>query len=253
MNAPNSSSGTRKLIAIAVLVSSVLLLVGLCSVFIYVGGESERPGAAAEKAFATLIPLIGTWIGTVLAYYFSGENFQRATDSVTKLASQVAEERLRATPVSDAMIPIDVARVLRLQSADPDGAKTNLKGEVLSLLSDQITRIPILDQQGRVKFILHGSLIHQFISDKTIQLSETGKVLDVSTLTLKDLLDHDDNSDFAAHTIAFVGKNATLAEAKQKMESVHKSQDVFVTEDGTAKSRAIGWITNVILSKHARA
>lgn len=140
-----------------------------------------------------------------------------------------------------------------LTAADPDGANVNLKTQVVDLLSDRITRLPILDHANQAKYVLHESMIFRFISEKTIELSQTGQPVDVATFTLKNLLDHDDIRSFAARTIAFVGKDGTLAEAKQHMEALRKCQDVFVTENGTSDSPAVGWITNVILSRHAKA
>jgi hypothetical protein len=34
--------------------------------------------AAAKDILATLLPVIGTWIGTVLAFFYSKENFESA-------------------------------------------------------------------------------------------------------------------------------------------------------------------------------
>tara|TARA_R110002072_G_scaffold155657_2_gene306057 strand:+ start:98268 stop:99038 length:771 start_codon:yes stop_codon:yes gene_type:complete len=250
---PQASSKDRRQIAIAVLLFSASLLITVSLVFVWSGGKDEKSGAAAEHAFAAIIPLVGTWIGTVLAYYFSGENFQRATDSVSRLARQVGEERLRTTKVVDAMISMDAAVLIRLPQSDPDGAKINLKTQVQALLNDRITRIPIVDHTGQIKFVLHESIIFRFISEYALTATESDKPIDVTTLTLKDLLSRDDIRNFAMRTIAFVGKEATLAEAKQQMEALSKSQDVFVTDDGTSTGLAIGWVTNVIISRHARA
>ncbi len=254
MNDDSAASGKdRKQIAISVLIVSAGLLVSVCIVFISFGGSDSKSGDASEKAFTTLIPLIGTWIGTVLAYYFSGENFQRATDSVARLASQVADERLRSVSAADAMISMDAAVVVRLTAATPDGSNINLKTQVVDLLSDRITRLPVLDAQGKVVFVLHESIIFRFISEKTLAMIQAGQQVDISTLTLKDLLDHDEVRNFVSRTIAFVQKDASLADAKRQMESLRKCQDVFITEDGTSDSRAIGWITNVIISRYAKA
>jgi hypothetical protein len=71
------ASRDRRHIAFGVLIASGAVLIVICGTFIWVGAEQGGRSRAAEMAFATLIPLIGTWVGTVLAYYFSGENFQR--------------------------------------------------------------------------------------------------------------------------------------------------------------------------------
>jgi hypothetical protein len=140
-----------------------------------------------------------------------------------------------------------------LAADDPKGKDVNLETHILRLLSDQITRLPILDHVGHVTAIMHESMIFRFISDKTIEHAQDREAVDISSFTLRSLLDHDDNRDYAKRTIAFVAKDASLAEAKRRMEAVNKCQDIFVTEDGTPGTTAVGWITNVILSRHARA
>ena len=55
---------------------------------------ADSKSNAADRAFSMLVPMIGTWIGTVIAYYFSGENFERASQSVSKLVDQVTLEKL---------------------------------------------------------------------------------------------------------------------------------------------------------------
>src|SRR5712691_1865567 len=45
---------------------------------------------AAKYVFAAVLPLLGTWVGTVLAHYFQKENLAAATQSISDLASKVA-------------------------------------------------------------------------------------------------------------------------------------------------------------------
>ena len=67
------------------------------------------------------------------------------------------------------------------------------------------------------------------------------------------MLAHGDMAATVGNTLAFVAQNATLADAKKRMEAVKGCQDVFVTSDGQPKSPFVGWITNVEISKRARA
>ena len=64
------------------------------------------------------MPLFGTWVGTILAFYFSKANFEAATKSVTKIAeTKIAsiDEKLSATLVSEKMInpeDLDLIKVI---------------------------------------------------------------------------------------------------------------------------------------------
>jgi len=51
------------------------------------------------KRSMSVLPLLGVWVGTLLAYYFSKENFEAATKSVTEMAREIGGmEKLRAIP-----------------------------------------------------------------------------------------------------------------------------------------------------------
>src|SRR5229473_6730667 len=62
----------------------------------------------AKYVFAAILPLLGTWVGTVLAHYFQKENLAAATQSITSLASKVGGmDKLQSTPVKTVMIRPD--------------------------------------------------------------------------------------------------------------------------------------------------
>lgn len=49
-----------------------------------------------------------------------------------------------------------------------------------------------------------------------------------------------------------VGKTSKLIAVKQQIDRNRYCSDVFVTEDGTKNSKAVGWITNVIVAEKAK-
>jgi hypothetical protein len=53
-------------------------------------------------------------------------------------------------------------------------------------------------------------------------------------------------------SFAFVGQNASLADAKLVMENTPHCLDVFVTANGTKYEPIIGWLTNGIISENAK-
>ena len=211
-------------------------------------GETEL---AAEKAFMMLVPLLGTWVGTVLAYYFSGENFERANQSVSKLVAQVTEERLRSLLVKDVMITKNAMTFVQLHPGD-DGSKVDLKTDVIDKLKDPVTRIPVFDDKGLAKYIIHQSLIFKYVALKTIDLASTNQSFDVHNQTLKHFLDYDGMRDLVSKTFAFVPLDGTLADAKKAMDGRQQCQDVFVTDSGTETEPVRGWLTNIDITKRAR-
>jgi hypothetical protein len=112
-----------------------------------------------------------------------------------------------------------------------------------------LTRIPILNQKGAVKYIIHQSMLYKYISAKSIDAKEP---INIGASTLEEFLKFEDMSDLVAKSLAFVSKNATLGDAKAAMEKTKNCQDVFVTENGTPDEPILGWLTNTEISKHAK-
>ncbi len=241
------SPSERSFIAKWVLGVSGGILVVLSVTTIFVGGPENT-----RDVFNMVVPLIGTWIGTVIAYYFSGENFERASQSVQRMVDQVVVERLRGIAARDAMIARGSMKVIHLAAGD-DGSGVPLKAGMLDLLKPPVTRLPVLDDKGLIKYIIHQSLVFRFVTEKTIEAAGAAKPFDVTTQTLKHFLDHPGVLDVVAKTMGFLRPDATLADAKARMEAVPGCQDVFITEDGTQATPVQGWLTNVEIAKRARA
>src|SRR6266576_4938414 len=98
---PPSDGKTRELIAITVTFVSLLAVIILTFVTIR---TSDRASDTARQVLATVLPLIGTWVGTVLAFYFSKENFEAAARSVADLAKHVSpQQKLQSVTVQEKM------------------------------------------------------------------------------------------------------------------------------------------------------
>lgn len=184
-----------------------------------------------------LLPVLGTWAGTILAFYFTKENFAAASKSSIDLqkALNPVQEKLTSIKATDTMIDISEATKFTL----PESAgETKLK-ELLKEF-DGKERLPMLDDQGRVKYVAHRSLIDRFI------VKHLG---DDAEHTLGVLVKE---SEMVLTGFGVLSKTATLAEAKALMDNNKDCLDVFVTEDGTKTGKAIGWVTNVIVQEQAQ-
>ena len=95
---------TRNWLAFGITGVSIVgvIILGTTIIIVNDAGVTER----AQNVFNAVLPLLGTWVGTVLAYFFSRENFESASRSVERLTQQLTlHEKLESMPVTSAMTP----------------------------------------------------------------------------------------------------------------------------------------------------
>lgn len=243
-NTPNNvTTLNRERLALWIVIFSIIAITILAGVSI---ATSQNVAGEAKAVLATVLPLFGTWVGTVLAYYFSKDNFAAATASVTELVGKVtAEQKLASIPAKDKMI----ARADMFVKTLPED-KIKLV-ETLDALekTKKGSRIPILDDQGHPAYMVHRSMIDRYLADQARKTPPP----DPATLTFKNLLTDDPElGKWAKQSFAVIKEDSTLAEAKSAMERISGCQDVFVTKGGTESEPVIGWVTNVVIAENAK-
>ena len=113
-DAPAAPVGARNALAASITLVSIAGIVLLGLVIVGTSAESQR-SETAKTLMATVLPLFGSWVGTVLAFYFSRENFEAANRSVAALVKQITpEEKLQSIPVKEVMLPKDKLYFKRL-------------------------------------------------------------------------------------------------------------------------------------------
>lgn len=213
--------------------------------------DAEKRFSYVKDVLTIVLPLLGTWVGTVLAFYFSRENFVAAAQQSANLVRQLTpEQRLQSIPVTEVMLDMSSTTTTKLVLASPDDAgKLKLKTDVVAVYLEKPkrNRLPIVDESGKVLFVIHRSFIDKFL----VKCADSGDGgLDITTL--KDLLAAEDMK-IIFQSFATVGKDARLIAVKQAMDGNPNCSDAFVTEDGTKGSKALGWITNVIVQEKSIA
>ncbi len=241
----SGKDSTRTWLALGLPFLSIVLLIIISSIYLV---QSSDKAAAAKSVFNTTLPLIGTWVGTVLAFYFTSHNFDAAAKHARAMVNQLtSKEKLQLIIVQDVMIPIKKATTLTLNKKESD---IKLKADMIDMLGkDHKERLPILDMDGRVRYIAHRSMIERFIMHKIIQ--ERKPAEDISLLSLQDMLDNDWYREVLTSGFKTLHATSNLAEAKDLIDKVKFCSDVFVTEDGTPGTKALGWVTNVIVREQA--
>ncbi|WP_320051749.1 hypothetical protein [uncultured Acetobacteroides sp.] len=255
-NVANTDISTRANIGKNVIYFSLITVsvLGL-AVIITVGFADETNTTMVEKKFSLirdtftmLLPVFGTWVGTVLAFYFSRENFVEAAKQTAALVKQLTpEQQLEKIPVTEAMISLEDINAVKLVLTKTEDQIKLWDDIILAVLNKTSkNRLPILDNQGRVKYIVHRSIIDKYLAEQALAGNQN-----VKNCTLKDLITSNDYGNIAT-SFGVVGKITTLAAVKQQIDGNPNCSDVFVTEDGTKNSRATGWITNVIVNERSK-
>lgn len=201
---------------------------------------------SVKDVLAILIPVISAWVGTVLAFYFSRENFETASDKSRELYQQFSSsrEKLQSILARDVMINIKDSDFFTIDKK-PDQVllKKDLKTNYLDKY--RRNRLPMLDKKMVVRYMVHRSIIDQFIDQKADEGAERDK------LTLQDMLDTREFKEMITDSFRAIKESSNLFEAKEHIETVPNCLDVFVTETGELTSPVKGWITNVIVTKHS--
>lgn len=215
------------------------------------GGGTER-----GQVFTTVLPVFSTWVGTILAFYFTRENFEATTTSLRNVVAQLTpEQRLQQTPVMSAWIPRSAIKGVELTAARDEAAVS--VQELCELVTRGATRLPIFAPGGAVRYVVHASMLFKFISDLALRgTSKAGSATILpSQLTLKDFLEHRGDDGTAMQTvvtrIAFVAGGVSLAAAREAMLAVKGAQDVIVTAAGKPDEPVEGWLTNTDFARYA--
>lgn len=229
----------RKLTArewIAVLVITVSVLsIGLVSFVAIAFADEQGRAEMSRLVFASLLPLLGTWVGTILAFYFARDNLQAATDSTVKLLKQGRAD----TSVWSAMIPRPEMAVHKVAAGD-DAETVRLADLYVEMTAAGRARVPILTESDGVRYVVHKATVDRFAATVPAQPTDlTQTMADLrADPTLKALIE----------AIAVVGPSAILDDARKAMRSVDNCNDVFVTTTGRRDDPVVGWLTNTDLA-----
>jgi len=195
--------------------------------------------------FTTVIALIGTWLGTVLAFYFARTNLEAASETTIKALSAA---RAGADDASVMAFMLPVARIkplhlLKANEAIGDPEFGALCGEMSRF---EQTRIPVASANGAVQYVVHDSDIDKyFASAATHGITPATKTDPMSTLLA--------DTDFRTSIELFgtVPASATVKDVRALLAKTPGCKDVFVTEGGGRTESALGWITNSDLARFA--
>lgn len=246
-NSENCKPGMQGYIAliITILSASITLMIAIRAMFLKIDTPLDFVGQ-------TLLPLIGTWMGAVLAYYFAKGQQDAAFVQQDKLIDKITlEKRLESMKVADVMIKFQEIKGLDFDEYYNDKKKTIIKDILQNEKLKDYNRF-LFFQERKLKFIIHRSIFDRFIS---IKISETGVSKEqIEKLTLKDIIDSDDAKirAYVHEGLEFLSANKNLYQAKLVMDSNKACEDIFITLSGKNEEEVLGWIPDTLLAEYSK-
>jgi len=235
---------TWALVAILAIAGLIILVAGINAIL--VPGNEDQFFDIAKYVLGVLLPVIGAWVGTVLAFYFGQVNFEAASRSAANLVRQLSpREKLQAAAADQAMMKINEVTSFKIPPDKTEGDITIKELIDQGFEKDKSRprqRLPILNTDSRGKYVLHRSTIDAFVAPK-----KHPPDVDETTLSLKDLLEDSKLKDYIVNSFLPLAPDATLADAKDLLDKNPQCLDILVTQDGTKNSIVVGCITNVMV------
>jgi hypothetical protein len=196
----------------------------------------------------SILPLVATWMGAIIAYYFAKDNFNAAADRYDSMINKLSpEDKMRSKSIEKEMIPIKDMKTFQFREMKD---KSILKDIQSASVMEGLHRFIFLEEK-RCCYIVHRSIFDRFISKKLIQFENLndGKNSDVRALTLGNLMEEKDEAifNFVHRSIVYLPLTGNLLDAKKALENNKFSQDVIITKNGRSDEEVLGWIPDTIL------
>ena len=156
----------RPWLAIIVSLAAIILIGTISVVAIQV---SDTKTETAQYVLTSVLPLLGAWVVTVLAFYFSNDSWRVAAQGVVDLTrSLTPQERLKSIPVQSVMIKVSdikgrpsvAPKIGDSLDTDAFNISTLLKG----LKSANVHRLVVLSDQDRPMYCIHDSWLNDYLN-----------------------------------------------------------------------------------------
>lgn len=217
-----------------------LIFSGLAITILAVVAILRSPADNTMTVFNIVLPVMASWVGTILAFYFGRENAEMANQQVREIVQRLTPEQREETSVSSIMRALQNTGYFQIPKGKGD--QDIILSEIRSKFSGSISRLPIIDADNKPKYLIHESSVDKY-------LVSGGKQEDTLAKFIK--TERKAGIGFGlGQGFVVVSEQFTLAVAKQKLDESPSCQDIFVTKEGSAGEPLTGWISNIRLAKY---
>lgn len=241
----------RENIALGVIVTSILAVVVISCAVVVSANNREN---ASKRVMESTLPLYGTWVGTILAFYFSRNAFEAASSATnrnTTLLHQITSDYRRETsPPPDNVLSKIVLKSLANNLVFSQNDLNKPLQDVLSELNDKRRyRTIVIDAENQNKYI---NLVYR-IHAAAFLASPGDSQAPSSPPTLGEYLNWRNEQGVATPTVVFLPLTATLADADAKLKASTGCRDVIVTTDGKEDSPVVVYVSDVDINEYKNA
>ena len=234
---------SRDRLARLVVLGSFLTLFLMVGAIFYFASSGSNPSAVdiAEKTFTVILPVLASWMGTVLAYFFSSQNLERTSASLDKVIDQQSGSSTPpSAPVYGKMIRFDdIKKRQDLTGKQLSDVKLKDLQQAFKGAEPDPPASRLLFFDGKkFRYIMHSSVLNAFLAAHPD-----------GDPTLQDLVNDPESLRQISRLVAIVPGTATLADAKAALDAIAGAQDIIVTPTGDPNGDVIGWLSNVDLIK----
>jgi hypothetical protein len=215
-----------------------------------------RGGFLSTGADATNISIYGIAGTSALVGMFSKNAIDKLEEVFTTLFRSKegkgdaarADKAVDQAMVEEKMIPAHKITTFTIKE-NTTLAQITLN-EIYPLFQGIVTRIPVVSHENKLKYIIHQSILYQYIANQSVALAGQNQQFQLANITLDQFVNDPEVNKYVEQSIVMVSRKAALIEAKRIMEATNNCQDVFVTENGIKDEPLIGWLTNIDISKN---
>ena len=252
-------------------------------VIIFVHDQGKDRFDHAKELITLLLPVFGTWIGIVLAFYFSKESMENSSMNLKTLVDHVADSNKRPEDMltRDVMLTFP-SFTFKYVTTSAEFEALPIQGLIDMMQETGTERLPIIVKgQDTFHFLIYrGTLERYLLSDdaKTAmdasiaaataatnaaaaQAAAAGlpapAPIAPAPLTIKDLqastLPLVQEVIKLGNAQPFVSINSKVGEVQDMLKSNMLVQDVLVTETGSKKEKVLGWVTDSLIAERTGA
>ena len=236
----------RERIGLGVLIASIGAVLVISGIVVSKGNDKET----SQNVMSATLPLYGTWVGTILAFYFSRNAFEAASTASSR-NSEIYNQITRSL-VSGASPPDNTLAKISLKSlanglifSENDLAKP-LKNVVADMVSKGRYKVIVVDAEKKYVDLISRKLASAFLEpagNNTVQPANANSPS--APPSIKDFLNWQKNQGAKAQPIViYLPETATLADADAKLKETLGCRDVIVTSDGNPTSPVVVYVTD---------
>jgi hypothetical protein len=207
----------------------------------------REANASNTNLLSILLPVIGAWVGAILAFYYGAKNMEKMTETIKATVLPTEDEKLARVKVGDILDKFpEYKNVITAKISDPVGtnySKTTEKSTNILLLDDNGVPLGII---YKTDFTRNTARTEEQIKGDNSTFRDFFSSMATAETPIKDLIKGEVWTEKGVDNYAHINKNDSLLQARIKMKEISPRQEIKgVVLDG---EKILGIITYELFS-----